>query len=536
MNNKFRTIGLYGALALVTVVLLFGLTRIENKLEAQVAEHHLRFTGQIDNAPPLVSFTTVALGSFRGLIADLLWLRAGSLQEKGSYYEMAQLARWITDLQPTFSGATAYLAWNMAYNISVTCSDFADRWRWVNEGIRLIRDRALAYNPEDPVLYKDLAWIFQHKMGNYLDDANQYYKIQLAMAMTEILGSTSDFTDWAAAPATAKEFAASFGGNEKLWKAAVASGYPDDAALYAAFVENKAKLPEGFTAALRDPELAKKVDTAYRVRLLKERYKLDVKFMHEINQQYGTLDWRLPEAQAIYWARMGLKKTPGGKDINCERIASQSLYEAFRSGRLMLADEKDFSTAQMAPNLDLADAVKRTFEEAYENNEKQSTFLSVKINFMKEAIVMMFRYGKYKKAEEYFKELSKIDGDPAKYKTMENFVMSRFTEEVRDASVKKAGEVIAGLIWRSLYFLAYNEQDAAVANERLARFVYKSYMSSTGKGQEVRMGLPPYKDIKKGVVDSCIKFFPPALSKSLQLKIAEEKAAEAAVPAEPDKK
>ena len=187
MNSKFRTLSLYGLLAVVTLVLLFGLSRIENRLEGQIKTHHLRFTGQIENAPPLVAFTTVALGSFRGLIADLLWLRAGALQEKGNYYEMAQLARWLTDLQPTFSGATAYLAWNMAYNISVTCSDFADRWRWVNEGIRLIRDRALIYNPEDPVLYKDLAWIFQHKMGNYMDDANQYYKVQQIVLLYHLL-------------------------------------------------------------------------------------------------------------------------------------------------------------------------------------------------------------------------------------------------------------------------------------------------------------------------------------------------------------
>jgi hypothetical protein len=141
------------------------------------------------------------------------------------------------------------------------------------------------------------------------------------------------------------------------------AGYPDEAALYAAFVENKAQLPEAFTAALRNAELAKKIDLAFRTRLLYQRFKLDAKLIHEINQHFGKLDWRLPEAQAIYWARMGLRKTPGGKDINCERIASQSLYEAFRSGRLMLADTKDFSTAQMAPNLDLADSVKRTFEE-----------------------------------------------------------------------------------------------------------------------------------------------------------------------------
>lgn len=73
---------MYFVLVLVTLVLLFGINRIENRLDSQVAEHNLRFTGQIKNAPPVVVFTTVALGSFRGLVADLLWLRAGALQEK----------------------------------------------------------------------------------------------------------------------------------------------------------------------------------------------------------------------------------------------------------------------------------------------------------------------------------------------------------------------------------------------------------------------------------------------------------------------
>ena len=33
-------------------------------------------TAIADNAPPVVAFTTVALGSFRGLVADFLWLRS----------------------------------------------------------------------------------------------------------------------------------------------------------------------------------------------------------------------------------------------------------------------------------------------------------------------------------------------------------------------------------------------------------------------------------------------------------------------------
>ena len=84
---------MFTVLAAVTLVLLLGVNRFEKRLDAQVAEHKLRFTGEIRNAPPMVIFTTVALGSFRGIVADLLWLRAGALQEKGNYFEMADFFR-----------------------------------------------------------------------------------------------------------------------------------------------------------------------------------------------------------------------------------------------------------------------------------------------------------------------------------------------------------------------------------------------------------------------------------------------------------
>ena len=526
--NRFRTLVMYCSLLLVTLVLIFGISRMEKQLDGMVREHHLRFTGQIKNAPPLVAFTTVALGSFRGLIADLLWFRAGGLQEKGNYFEMVQLARWITDLQPTFSGATAYLAWNMAYNISVTCSDYADRWRWVNEGIKLIRDRALDYNPEDPVLYKELGWIFQHKLGNILDDANLYYKNQIALAMTAILGANPDIPGMAAAPVGEKAFMEKYADNKRLWKAAAEAGWSTYAELFAAFKNNENELPRAFTERLDDAKLAGALENYFRAELLRERYKLDARVMQEIDEKYGQLDWRVPESQAIYWATMGLKKTPGNRDLNCERMITQSLYEAFRSGRLLMLDPKKFESVVSVPNLNLVDAVDRTFQEAYEANDKQFTFLSARINFMKEAITILFNYGKFKKAEEYFKKLAELDLEARLARSLEDFVMKRWAENVRDASVKKANDVISGLIFRSLFYLVHGDNDAALANERIARYIYNTYMSGTAKGQEFRVGLLPYADIKKAVVENCMKTFPPAMVTILKAKIEEEQAAAAA--------
>ncbi len=78
----------------------------------------------LQNAPPLLAFTTVALGGFRGLISNFLWIRANDLQQDDKFFEAAQLADWITKLEPTFAQVWLFQAWNMAYNISVKFKDF----------------------------------------------------------------------------------------------------------------------------------------------------------------------------------------------------------------------------------------------------------------------------------------------------------------------------------------------------------------------------------------------------------------------------
>ena len=84
---------------------------------------------------------------------------------------------------------------------------------------------------------------------------------------------------------------------------------------------------------------------------------------------------------------------------------------------------------------------------------------------------------------------------------------------------------MVGLIWRSLYYLVYGDQDAAIANERMARYIYRHYMNNVAKGSEVRMGLPPYRTLKRAAIEDSLKTFPPAMAAMLKQRIAEEKAA-----------
>src|SRR6185295_6783576 len=105
---KFTLLGL-AAILFAAVFLLQG------ALNRQRADPRLGMTriAPLENAPPVLAFTTVALGGFRGLIANALWIRLNELQDDEKFFEMVQLADWITKLEPRFVQVWLVQGWNM---------------------------------------------------------------------------------------------------------------------------------------------------------------------------------------------------------------------------------------------------------------------------------------------------------------------------------------------------------------------------------------------------------------------------------------
>src|SRR3982751_3255483 len=161
MSSRLRKV----LLVLLAAALLAGSSFVQKSLNLDRDRLGLTRVTPLENAPPMLAFTTVALGGFRGLISNLLWIRANDLQEEDKFFEMMQLADWITKLEPHFPQVWVFQAWNMAYNISVKFKDASDRWRWLQRGIELLRDEGLKYNPNDPLIHQQLSWFFQHKLG-----------------------------------------------------------------------------------------------------------------------------------------------------------------------------------------------------------------------------------------------------------------------------------------------------------------------------------------------------------------------------------
>jgi hypothetical protein len=345
----------------------------------------------LKNAPPSLAFATVAMGAFRGLVVDVLWMRADRLKEEGQFFDAKQLADWITVLQPRFAQVWEFQAWNMAYNISVAipATQPDQRWQWVKNGYELLRDRGIPMNPKAILLYRELGRIFQHKIGSTSDDAHKYYKLQLALAMEPLLapadppvGVVSPLADndWferlAKAPTDWRQMAADPNISSFITALKAADKtFGDDAQFignYLSLRQNPARFaPAAFEVIdrFRGTKALADFDVFAKAWQLRNVWKLDPEMMQELNRTYGPvdfadpnkhypLDWRHPDTHAIYWAIKGLR-VAGKKDVkktgpdaytideeNTDRIVSQSLQNLFRYGKIFIYDIKNDQLSQ----------------------------------------------------------------------------------------------------------------------------------------------------------------------------------------------
>ena len=127
-------------------------------------------------SPVIAEGAFAALGGLRSIAAEVIWFRADRLQEEGRYVELAQLASALTFMEPHTPEVWSYAAWNLAYNVSVMMPTAEDRWRWVEAGLRLLRDEGLERNPASRELLRELAWMFEIKIGADIDSAAAHYR------------------------------------------------------------------------------------------------------------------------------------------------------------------------------------------------------------------------------------------------------------------------------------------------------------------------------------------------------------------------
>ncbi len=475
---------------------LWNAARLNTALRDARRDYAISQADPLINAPPLVAFTTVALGGFRGLAADLLWLRSARLQDEGRYFELVQLADWITKLEPRFTSVWAYHAWNLAYNISVLLDRPEERWRWVRHGLHLLRDEGLRYNPGDARLLYELGWLFQHKIAGEMDSAHLFYKRAWADEMAQLWeGPTPDYGNLALAAATRAELLARPGVAE-LTSALQAAGRSPFS--FARVAEARSAPASDLLRSAPGREL---IDHLRR-RAVEDQYKLDPLTMREIDARYGPLDWRLPQAHALYWAWLSRRAARREFDqLSAERMIFQSLADAFRQGNLFYDPARNLFI--LSPNPALTPRVQAAYEEALARHPDNESIRTAHANFLREAIVIRYTFNQLAEARGLFAELRNRYAEETKGLSFEAFVQEQFLSRQAQLNVADARAVVEGALYQSEFWRVVGDTERAAGFAGLARLTWERHQARVSASPDLaaRLSLPPLDELRRLVRD-----------------------------------
>ena len=541
------------ACLLIAVVLLVVAGMQLDPINRQREDMNLTINTPLENAPPSLAFATVAMGAFRGLVVDILWMRADKLKEEGQFFDARQLAEWITTLQPRFAAVWEFHAWNMAYNISVAipASQPEQRWRWVKNGYELLRDKGIPLNPKSIQLYRELGRIFQHKMGGVSDDAHKYYKLQFAETMGPLLHSEDNnldrtdnayFTALIAAPVEWDQIR-----NDPNMAPFIQALKTADETFTEGkqFVQSYLSLreePQRFQAAAlavldayRGTPALGRFDIFAKAYQLRHEWKLDPVLMQEVNQTYGPIyfsdpnrhypmDWRHPDSHAIYWAVKALKVAREEEDreidmheTNTDRIVAHSLQNLFRYGKITilegparpLAGEAPDPNGRsqvmrrdifLSPDLRIFDSYNRTTLAIIDKHEERSDRGTVKSlrdghrNMLKNAAFQFYQAGIKGYALNIYNQLRRLYPIDDFKVSLEQYAQKRFREELDSIAIYDATEMITAILTESYYNYAIREDDMAARQEQIAQQVYDYYMQKYRP--ENRIDLPPMRVLR----------------------------------------
>jgi hypothetical protein len=553
---RTRDLLIIGVCVVAAGALLVGAGTQLDSINAQREKMKIVINPALENAPPSLVFATVAMGAFRGLVVDILWMRADKLKDEGQFFDARQLAEWITTLQPRFSAVWEFQAWNMAYNISVAipASQPEQRWQWVKNGYELLRDKGIPLNPKAISLYREMGRIFQHKMGGVSDDAHEYYKLQLAEAMGPLLESADNglsgadnryFEALMRAPVQWARIARDPNTAQLIQALRTADGaFASDKD----FVRNYLSLrhdtrrfkPEAAQVleVYRGSEALKKFDIFAKAYQLREEWKLDPALMYRVSQMYGPvdftdpnkhfpLDWRHPDSHAIYWAVKALDVAAQDKDrdltmdeVNTDRMVLHSLQNLFRYGKIMILQgpvqpagegEGQGQTATAAsapmqkniflgPDLRIFDSYRKAYLQASKkyagDPTRADSYDNGYRNMLKNAVFTFYQAGIKGYALRIYNELRQRYPTFKEFSvTLDQYARDRLREELDGFGIQDASEMIASTLMDSYHFYAIRDDDAAAVRERFARQAYDYYLAKY-PDEKQRIGLPEMRILR----------------------------------------
>ncbi|MEW6026468.1 MAG: hypothetical protein AB1599_04145 [Planctomycetota bacterium] len=156
---------------IVLVVVVIAFVALQLFLKSYISEQkeyrEIMVSNPFNTLPPTeylgTYVATVALGGFKPLLVDYLWMKQDKLQEDKQFEEIVLLLNIIARLQPRFTDVWSFNAYHMIYNISAQEGAPQQKWHWVRNGIDYIKE-GMRHNPDNIMLTQWLALFYYHRV------------------------------------------------------------------------------------------------------------------------------------------------------------------------------------------------------------------------------------------------------------------------------------------------------------------------------------------------------------------------------------
>jgi len=416
--------------------------------EIKDSHHAASFARKDVTMPPSLSLITVALGPIRGVIVDALWWKVSELQESSEYFEIIRITDWITVLQPNNSFVWTYHSWNLAYNIAYEFPTPETRWKWVYSGIKLLRDEGLKLNPGDEFIKSELSWLFLDRVGGYSDPSRIYFIEQWA----EITGKY---------------------------------------------------LPEGDKEDLErlaSPATEKDLKQAFSI---KDKLKLDPEKMLIIDQLYGPFQWRLPQAQAVYWGAKEDSSSYSQGYLNYRMTVIIAMQQAFVTGGLI--EDKKAGLFVITNNLDLTDSIINYYNNQIAVSDNKQREKNLFRDFIVHSAPILYGFDRKESAQRLFEAYKEITPSQ-KDVSLKNFVGNNLLRMSEKAPARYQQSLVELSLFNGYLYLAQGDFEQASNFADKAESRWKKHQAKF-TGNKVML-MPPFEDVKAAAFVKILNKFP----------------------------
>ena len=282
--------------------------------------------------------------------------------------------------------------------------------------------------------------------------------------------------------------------------------------------------------------------------------------MKAVDDLWGPLEWRLPDAHAIYWAQQGIddvteqfdvtgpdgepdgilntdeEKAAGGDFLKLRRVIYQALQQACMQGRLIAKPP----TFQYGWNVDLVPRANDSYEKQMEAKRQEDAASNTDTglaehmstghkNFLRSAVYYLYVYNRKAEAAKWYEYMLDLypQSIPVPGLSLDEYCVSRVQEDAGETDHNQTKAVISALLFQAFQFASVGEDDQFVGHKSLAIQLYNRFQKEIGISTN-RVGLPPFEELERLVLEDMFRpnspLMHPVLLEQLRLvlKLSEE--------------